>query len=79
MDLDPMSAQIVLNSSVRGGKDRYGYSSGKVYQFYPDNVGGYHGYPVVGSKVDGSVLKALRDSGLFNNKIYQILIGQKSF
>jgi hypothetical protein len=39
MDLDNMSAQIVLNSSVPGGKQRYGYSGGKVYQFYPDNVG----------------------------------------
>lgn len=48
MDLDDATAQRVLNCSVQiaGDKQRYGYYSGKLYEFQPDGVGGYHGYPI---------------------------------
>jgi hypothetical protein len=45
--LSDSKAQEVLNNSIQGGKQRYGISDGKLYEFQPDNVGGWHGYPMV--------------------------------
>ena len=40
MDLSDSKAQEVLNNSIQGGKQKYGVSVGKIYEFQPDNVGG---------------------------------------
>lgn len=46
MDLDDSIAKTVLNELELLGKQRYGYHNGKIYEFQPDNVGGWHGYPI---------------------------------
>ncbi|MCC6373089.1 MAG: hypothetical protein IT236_18945 [Bacteroidia bacterium] len=46
MDLDDATAQEVLNNSSNLGKQKYGFHKGKIYEFQPDNVGGWHGYPI---------------------------------
>jgi filamentous hemagglutinin len=63
MDLDNRTAQNVLNNSVQVGKQRYGYFNGRLYTFQPDNAGGWHGYPIAGSKVPTSYLRILKDTG----------------
>lgn len=40
MDLDNGTASEVLNNSQQGGKQKYGFHNGKMYEFQPDNVGG---------------------------------------
>lgn len=70
MDLSNQEAKKVLNDSVQGGKQRYGYSGGKIYEFQPDNVGGWHGYPIPWNEAPVSVLRGLRDNGEINNAEY---------
>ncbi|ASA57897.1 hypothetical protein [Vibrio gazogenes] len=77
MDLDDNIAQDVLNNSIQGGKQRYGYYDGKLYEFQADNQGGWHGYPIKGTEAPPSVLKELRDSGEFSNAEYKKLIKGK--
>ncbi|WP_198046202.1 hypothetical protein [Cupriavidus taiwanensis] len=74
MDLEDSAAQQVLNNSVQGGKQRYGVSDGKVYEFQPDNVGGWHGYPVPGPT---SVLRTLLQRGDITKAEYGKLIKGK--
>lgn len=57
MDLNDKTAQEVLNASVQGGKQKYGFHEGKLYEFQPDNAGGWHGYPIPGTEAPSSVLK----------------------
>ncbi|MFC4419336.1 hemagglutinin repeat-containing protein [Cupriavidus pampae] len=77
MDLDNVAAQKVLNNSVQGGKQRYGVSDGKVYEFQPDNVGGWHGYPVPGNEVPATALRALLGRGDITRAEYRKLIKGK--
>ena len=64
MDLDDATAQTLLNGGLSNGKQVYGYHNGKLYEFQPDNVGGYHGYPVPGTEVPPAILKEMEDAGL---------------
>src|SRR6185503_8786496 len=66
MDLNDTTAQAVLNAGVPGpnGKQIYGLHDGRIYEFQPDNVGGFHGYPVPGTEVPPAVLRQWRDQGL---------------
>jgi|GEM_PF-1945622 len=57
MDLDDATASSVLQKSIEGGKQRYGMHNGQMYEFQPDNVGGWHGYPIPGNEAPASVLK----------------------
>ncbi|WP_137926206.1 hemagglutinin repeat-containing protein [Cupriavidus sp. 2SB] len=57
MDLDDRTAQEVLNNSIQDGKQRYGIKDGKIYEFQPDNVGGWHGYPIPGKETSADVLR----------------------
>jgi Pretoxin HINT domain len=59
MDLDNTTASEVLRSGIQGpnGKQIYGYKNGKMYEFQPDNTGGYHGYPVPGNQVPPCILE----------------------
>ena len=66
MDLDDATAQAVLNGGISNGKQVYAYHDGKLYEFQPDNVGGYHGYPVPGTEVPPAILKDMEDSGLLS-------------
>ena len=70
MDLDNDTAQQVLDRSVPAGKQRYGYYEGRLYEFQPDNAGGWHGYPIPGNEAPISVLRWLRDSGTITNAEY---------
>lgn len=76
MDLGEAEAQQVLNAGTPSGKQIYGYSpqTGKVYEFQPDNVGGYHGYPIPGNEAPPGVLKAWRDAGAIPNSVYKRLL-----
>ncbi len=56
MDLSDTKAQEVLNNSIQGGKQRYGITDGKLYEFQPDNVGGWHGYPISGTEAPPKIL-----------------------
>ncbi|WP_156090489.1 hypothetical protein [Planktothrix paucivesiculata] len=64
MNLSKEDAKEVFNESYRNnwfeGKQYYGYKNGKFYEFQPDNVGGYHGYPVERKEVPSRVLKKMK-------------------
>jgi filamentous hemagglutinin len=77
MDLDNKTAQDVLNSSVQGGRQRYGVYDGKVYEFQPDNIGGWHGYPIPGNQAPTEVLRSFRDEGTISRSEYNKLIKGK--
>jgi RHS repeat-associated protein len=79
MDLDNQTAEEVLNEGVvaPNGKQIYGYHDGKLYEYQPDNTGGYHGYPIPGNEAPPSVLKQLRDSGVISQKEYKKLVKGK--
>ena len=74
MDLDDATAQDVLDNSIQAGKQRYGLHDGKIYEFQPDNVGGYHGYPIRGDKTPNSILKQLRNDGRISKAEYKKLV-----
>ncbi|EFO79004.1 YD repeat-containing protein [Oscillochloris trichoides DG-6] len=73
MDLSDDVAQEVLNQGLPGGRQIYGYHNGKIYEFQPDNQGGYHGYPVSGTEAPPSVLKELLASGKISRAEYNRL------
>jgi RHS repeat-associated protein len=73
MDLNDKTASDVLNSSILSGKQRYGMHSGKVYEFQPDNVGGWHGYPIPGTQAPSSVLKEFLNKGDISKPEYKKL------
>jgi hypothetical protein len=56
-------------------KQVYSYFNGKIYEFQPDNVGAWHGYPVLGNEAPVvSILRQWRDSGLISNSDYNRFI-----
>jgi hypothetical protein len=77
MDLDDKTAQEVLNNSLQGGKQRYGVHDGKVYEFQPDNTGGWHGYPVKGNKAPSEVLREFLQRGDITKPQYNKLVKGK--
>lgn len=79
MDLDDTTAEQILNEGITSPnrKQVYSYHDGKLYEFQPDNAGGYHGYPVPGNEVPPKVLKELRDNGNITNTEYKRLIRGK--
>ena len=77
MDLSDDVAQDVLNRSLQGGKQKYGYHDGKLYEFQPDNHGGWHDYPMKGIEAPPSVLKEMKKRGDFGNAEYKKLIKGK--
>lgn len=79
MDLDPETAQQVLEEGIGSGRQVYGYHNGQLYTFQPDNAGGYHGYPVPGSRVPIQVLREMRDQGtIATNAEYERLRKEKN-
>ncbi|WP_434339155.1 FG-GAP-like repeat-containing protein [Motilimonas cestriensis] len=77
MDLSDEVAQSVLDNSFQGGKQRYNYHEGRVYEFQPDNQEGWHGYPVKGTKVPPSIIKQLKERGDITKPQYNKLIKGK--
>ena len=77
MDLDDSKAQEVLGSSILGGKQRYGVSDGKVYEFQPDNAGGWHGYPIPENEAPASVLRQFVQHGDISKAEYNKMIKGK--
>ncbi len=77
MDLSDSKAQEVLNNSIQGGKQRYGISDGKIYEFQPDNVGGWHGYPVPGTEAPPKVLREFLSRGDVSKAEYNKMIKGK--
>ena len=74
MDLDDKTAAKVLKNSVISGKQRYGYYDGKVYEFKDDNVGGWHGYPVGGSKIPSNILRQwLKENKITKSKYNKLI------
>lgn len=73
MDLSDSKAQEVLNNSIQGGKQRYGMSGGKLYEFQPDNAAGWHGYPIVGTEAPANVLRELLNRNDINKSEYNKL------
>lgn len=63
MDLTDTEAQEVLDygyiHSWDEGKKYYGYKNTRFYEFQPDNVGGYHGYPIERDEVPSRILKKM--------------------
>ncbi|MDR6764541.1 hypothetical protein J2Y38_004774 [Flavobacterium sp. 2755] len=53
MDLNDTTAFEVLNDSQSLGKQKYSVYNGVIYEFQPDNVGGWHGYPIPGIELVG--------------------------
>jgi hypothetical protein len=45
-------------------------SDGRLYEFQPDNAGGWHGYPIPGNEAPIAVLRGLRDNGAITNAEY---------
>jgi filamentous hemagglutinin len=77
MDLNDKTASEVLNKSIKEGKQRYGVNGEKVYKFQPDNVGGWHGYPVDGKEVPAKVVRELFKNGQISKPLYNRLIKSK--
>ncbi|WP_354687767.1 hemagglutinin repeat-containing protein [Cupriavidus necator] len=77
MDLDDARAQQILGDSIQGGKQRYGVSDGKVYEFQPDNAGGWHGYPIPGNEAPASVLRQFVNRGDLSKAEYNKLVKGK--
>lgn len=77
MDLSDSKAQEVLNNSIQGGKQQYGISDGKVYEFQPDNAGGWHGYPIPGTEAPPKVLREFLARGDISKAEYNKLIKGK--
>ncbi|MES4611339.1 MAG: filamentous hemagglutinin [Ewingella sp.] len=77
MDLSDSKAQEVLNNSIQGGKQKYGISDGKIYEFQPDNVGGWHGYPVPGTEAPPKVLREFLTRGDISKAEYNKMIKGK--
>jgi hypothetical protein len=77
MDLDDATAQKVLDDAIPGGKQQYGIYNGKVYEFQPDNTGGWHGYPIPGNQAPPSVLKKMLKDGRITKNQYKKLIKGK--
>jgi hypothetical protein len=82
LDLDKETAQRVLNCSIQldGDNQRYGYHNQKLYEFQPDNVGGYHGYPIEMSDLRQAgkhqeVLELLRKSNIITETEYNSWVG----
>jgi len=73
MDLDDKTAQDVLDKSILADKQRYGYRNGKIYEFQPDNTGGWHGYPIPGTEAPPNVLKELLNAGTITKAQYNRL------
>jgi hypothetical protein len=80
MDLADDIAETVLNAGSLGpnGRQVYGYHVGKIYEFQPDNTGGYHGYPIPGIQTPPAYLRALRDAGIISGAEYNQLRRQSS-
>ncbi|NJL55787.1 RHS repeat-associated core domain-containing protein [bacterium] len=70
MDLDDTTAQQILINGLTNGKQVYNYYNGKLYEFQPDNIGGFHGYPVPGTEVPPNILREFRDNGTISNSQY---------
>ena len=79
MDLDDTEAVEVLNNGILSpnGKQVYGYRDGKLYEFQPDGVGGYHGYPIPGNEAPPEVLRQLKAQGVIGNKEYKKMLKGK--
>ncbi len=60
MDLTDEVAQAVLDKGVVSGRQIYGFSDEKYYEFQSDNVGGFHGYPVPPQEVPPKVRDRLK-------------------
>ncbi|BBE09137.1 Probable hemagglutinin-related protein [Mycoavidus cysteinexigens] len=74
MDLSDAEAKEVLDNSIQNGKQRYGVRNGQVYEFQPDNVGGWHGYPMRGADTaPAAVLRQLSAQGLISKSEYKKL------
>ncbi|MCC8376656.1 hypothetical protein LGZ98_23200 [Photorhabdus kayaii] len=77
MDLTNSKAQEVLNNSIQGGKQRYGIADGKLYEFQPDNAGGWHGYPIPGNEAPPKVLREFLSRGDISKSEYNKMIKGK--
>ena len=79
MDLDDATAGQVLDNGMFGpnGNQRYGYHNGRLYEFQPDNVGGFHGYPIRGNEAPPEVLRELRDNGTITKSEYNKFVKGK--
>lgn len=80
MDLDDQTAETILNEGIVGpnGKQVYSYYNGQIYEFQPDNVDDYHGYPVPGDEAPPSILREWLEKGIISNADYNKLRkGQK--
>jgi len=78
MDLSDDVAQQVLERSTSGGANaRYAFHEGKLYEFYPDQAGGWHGYPIAGNEAPTEVLRALREAGTITSSQFKKLIKGK--
>ncbi|EKN3726853.1 TPA: hypothetical protein ACPZRY_004597 [Yersinia enterocolitica] len=64
-------------SGPLGGKQQYGISDGKVYEFQPDNAGGWHGYPIPGTEAPPKILREFLARGDINKAEYNKLIKGK--
>ena len=74
MDLSDSQGQELLNNSTLVGKQRYGLAGGKIYEFQPDNAGGWHAYPIPGNEAPPSFLRGLRDRGEISNADYSRML-----
>ena len=82
MDLSNEVAKEVLQKSKQLGRQRYSYYSGKIYEFQPDNVGGWHGYPIqstdlISEKGATGLIKSWLDEGLISKAEYNKIIKNK--
>ncbi|MCX8565288.1 MAG: hypothetical protein ON057_000015 [Glomeribacter sp. 1016415] len=74
MDLNYSEAQRVLDNSIPSGRQRYGIHDGKIYEFQPDNTGGWHGK---GTEAPVTILRQFLDQGKITQPEYKKLFKGK--
>jgi len=67
-----------LRELAKKGTDPNIFRPQYLYEFQPDNVGGWHGYPIPGNEAPPSVLRKMLDSGQITKANYgKLLKGKK--
>jgi len=78
MPLSGSVAETVLNRGIEGpnGRQIYGVYENQCFEFQPEAMGTFHGYPVPGGQVPPAVLGEMVATELITPRIYRELLSE---